>query len=200
MPFYEKTERAGKVQHASAKFTIEEMLQILSPWVMLQCLLELRFKTRDAFEALSIFRERGIKKANAIGDCMGVRGFGLHRVDGVKIAADYGNATLVLQKYEDHDALAVLLGYESKDELYLAVTALGRGIVTDEECEELGYEDFNSLVAASKELPRPTLDIERLCDAHRSGGSGGNNGSDNGNVGNSEDGEDDEDGNVLADA
>lgn len=192
MSFWEKTERAGKVQQAQAKFTMAEMMEILSPWILYRILLQLRFKTRNAFDALPIFRERGVKKANAIGDCMGVRGFALHRVDGASIAADYGNATLVLQKYEDHDALAVVLGYEFKEQLYIKITALGRGIVTDEECEELGCEDFNSLVAAAKKLPKPTLDIERLCDAHRNVALG------NGNDDKSD--EDDENGNVLADA
>ena len=79
MGFFERVERAPKRQARKSVFTIVEIQTLLSPWCLKKILARVPFNAAKAFEELPTFQERGIKRANAIGDALGDRGFAFYR-------------------------------------------------------------------------------------------------------------------------
>lgn len=157
---------APKNQVSEAKFSIKEIVSITAPYVTI-CILEKQFFTaRQVFDSHPVFAERGIKKANAIGDAMGARGYSFYRNTEKEIIPDFGNGSRVLAVVEDQEQLAKDVGYESALQLRLAVLKLGLADLTEEQksafASRMGFDSVQDLVQAINDLPaRNPTDLEQ---------------------------------------
>lgn len=122
---FDDIEEAPKSNKRDTFFSIDEAIEHLSPWVVEKCLNSRAFAAKDALIELSVFRECGMSRANAIGDALGQRGLKLWRHKNGFVPC-YQNAGLALRRMsvEAQAALATRLGHESVDELKAAIKAL----------------------------------------------------------------------------
>ena len=116
-----------------------------------------------AFKDIPAFSERGIQRANAIGDALGQRGFAFTRQQPSRkhCLASFDNATLVLQWHSDHGSLAKEVGFATARDLELALLRLEfEDLDSDEQSEsaiELGFDSVDELVDAMKSVSGPSL-------------------------------------------
>lgn len=161
--FFNNVPAAPREQRKQAMFRIPEIMRLCAPWVLI-CVLIRRspFHAADAFADIGEFSQRGMRKANAIGDALGVRGFGLYR-DGVSYAPTMHNASRVLAVIprDQHEALAIEVGFQNAQELYLAVAALEFcELPLDEQgriARDLTFESAEEAQAAMDALVYPTV-------------------------------------------
>ena len=163
MGIFDRVERAPKNEARKSVFTIDEILSLLAPWVIIKILLRLKFNAGMAFNEIPVFQERGIKRANAIGDALGSRGFGLYREKPSRkyCLASLDNAMLVLQWHSDHASLAQEVGYATACDLKLALLRLEfESLDSDDQSEaasELGFASVDELVDAMKSVGEPSV-------------------------------------------
>lgn len=162
MGIFDRVERAPKNEARKSIFTITEIQSLLAPWCLTKILGRIPFNAGMAFKEIPVFRERGIKKANAIGDALGHRGFALYREQPLckNCLASFDNATLVLKWHSDHESLAAEVGYATARDLKLALLRLEfESLDSDDKSEavsEFGFVSEDELVDAMKSVGQPS--------------------------------------------
>lgn len=120
---------APKMERSKAMFSIDEIIAIIAALVVERSLSGQYLTAHEVFEAYPIFRERNMKKANAIGDALGYRGLRLWRGK-LGVEPCFENAALACNRMasEAREALARKLDLESVEVLKDKITALPRAI------------------------------------------------------------------------
>ncbi|MCO8121323.1 hypothetical protein NHH03_06210 [Stieleria sp. TO1_6] len=163
MGIFDRVDRAPKTEARKSVFSIAEIQALLAPWCLTKILGKFPFNAAMAFEEIPDFQDRGIKKANAIGDALGHRGFGFYREQPSRkhCLASFDNASLVLQWHSDHESLAAEVGYATARDLKLALLRLEfEDLDSDDQSEtaaELGFDSVDELVNAMKSVDGPSL-------------------------------------------
>ncbi|MCC9655306.1 hypothetical protein [Rhodopirellula halodulae] len=160
--YWRKAERAPK-NYRGGRFTINEQVNLLAPHLLLAY-----FEGREVSPSQLLLDEleyarRGITGANGIGDVIGARGFGLYR-SSRGVEPSFENARLILGKAGDLTVVAKQLGFETKDDLQLAIVARAcdefpKGTWEDEPevLEALGFASREELLETVEKLPAPSL-------------------------------------------
>lgn len=163
MGIFDRVERAPKNEARKSVFTISQIQFLLAPWCLKKILQRVPFNAGMAFREIPVFRDRGIKRANAIGDALGHRGFALYREQPLRKSclASFDNATLVLKWHTDHESLAAEVGYATARDLKLALLRLEfESFDSDDKSEavsEFGFDSVDELVDAMKSVDGPSL-------------------------------------------
>lgn len=121
-------EEAPKEESKPSFFMLEETIALLGPWIVANCLSQIGFDARMAFEQIPDFKEAGVDRANGIGDAMGQRGLKLWRSKKGKrlFKPCYENAGLAYRRLseETQQALADELEFDSTEALEDAIRQL----------------------------------------------------------------------------